>query len=260
MRIGTYNVLGLTGFPKDEARPLLGDPLSEETASHFAGVFTALDCDILALQEGVSPAQVQRIALAMDCQAATIPSPIAWPGHIISRFPILESRTYSHTRADAGDYPFSRTAGAALIAPGADYRLWVVNLHLHPSRIELRDAETEVISERIDELLDTHHPVIVMGDFNCQIEESLHSMLTDKRFTNAMSTVGGGIQPTMDTVGLKGGGGWAIDHIYVSETLKNRLTASEVIRRDGFRHDGPQTPGLWVHSDHLPVTAHLNYP
>ncbi|MDK1081936.1 MAG: hypothetical protein QGD88_10730, partial [Anaerolineae bacterium] len=60
------------------------------------------------------------------------------------------------------------------------------------------------------------------------------------------------------TVGLNGR--WAIDHIYISGHLADYLTDAEVIRSEGFRHDGPQKPGLWVHSDHLPVVATLDYP
>jgi endonuclease/exonuclease/phosphatase family metal-dependent hydrolase len=258
MRIGTYNVLGLTGFPRDEAGKVLGDPLSEQTAGHFAGVFSSLGCDILALQEGVALAQIQKIALAMSSQVATMPSPIAWSGHVITRFPILESRVYSHPRPDAANYPFSRTAGAVLLSPEAGLRLWVVNLHLHPSRLELRNAEAEFMAERIDLLLETGCPVIVLGDLNCLIEEAIHIMLMSKGFTNAMVEVGGGLQPTMDTAGVKGE--WAIDHIYVSRDLAGRLTGAEVIRREGFRYDEPVQPGRWVHSDHLPVVATLDYP
>jgi endonuclease/exonuclease/phosphatase family metal-dependent hydrolase len=113
---------------------------------------------------------------------------------------------------------------------------------------------------RIDELFGMHHPIVVLGDFNCEVGEAIHTMLASKAFTNAMATAGGGLQPTMDTVGLKHGGGWTIDHIYVSSDLSGHLTTAEVIRRDGFRQDGPQQSGLWVHSDHLPVVATLDYP
>ena len=260
MRIGTYNVLGLTGYPAEEASKDLGDPNTEETAKHFADVFQSLACDILALQEGVALTQIQRIALAMDRQVATCPSPIAWSGHILSRYPILESRTYSHPKPNAADYSFSRTAGAVLLELDEDHLLWVVDLHLHPGLVELRNAEAEHIARRIDELSGMHHPIVVLGDFNCEVGEAIHTMLASKAFTNAMATAGGGLQPTMDTVGLKHGGGWTIDHIYVSSDLSGHLTTAEVIRRDGFRQDGPQQSGLWVHSDHLPVVATLDYP
>ena len=53
MRIGTYNVLGLRGYPPAEAEKEIGSPLSEAAAKHFVTVFNELDCNILALQEGV---------------------------------------------------------------------------------------------------------------------------------------------------------------------------------------------------------------
>ena len=48
-------------------------------------------------------------------------------------------------------------------------------------------------------------------------------MLASKAFTNTMATAGGGLQPTMDTVGLKHGGGWTIDHIYVMDSAPARV-------------------------------------
>ena len=63
---------------------------------------------------------------------------------------------------------------------------------------------------------------------------------------------GGGVQLTMDTVGISP---WRIDHIYASPALAPGLRRAAVERCAGFRHDGPQVKGLWVHSDHLPVVA-----
>ena len=258
MRIGTYNVLGLSGYPPNEGSLALGSPSSEVTAKHFTKVFGSLDCDILALQEGVTLTQIQRITTAMGMQVATFPSPLAWSGHIITRFPIIESRIYSHPKPDAAKYPFSRAAGAVLLSLDEDHSLWIVNLHLHPASIQMRNVESEFISRHIDQLLETQDPVVVLGDLNSQVEEAIHSMLESKEFTNVMLKAGGGIQPTFNTVGLNGR--WAIDHIYISGHLADYLTDAEVIRSEGFRHDGPQKPGLWVHSDHLPVVATLDYP
>ena len=96
MRIATYNVLGLTGYPPQEALPEIGPLGSEKHIEHFVRVFTELDSDIIALQEGVAVRQIQQVAKRMGYFLATHPSPIAWPGHVLSRFPILESRTFSH--------------------------------------------------------------------------------------------------------------------------------------------------------------------
>ena len=69
-----------------------------------------------------------------------------------------------------------------------------------------------------------------------------------------MQEVGGGLQWTMDSVGIKK---HKIDHIYVSQALISRLIKAQVVRDEGFRHNGPQVEGLWVYSDHLPVIVEL---
>ena len=52
MRVVTYNVLGLQGYPPGEALDEVGSFGSEAHLDHFAGVFAELDADILALEEG----------------------------------------------------------------------------------------------------------------------------------------------------------------------------------------------------------------
>ena len=37
----------------------------------------------------------------------------------------------------------------------------------------------------------------------------------------------------------------------------SRLVKAQVVRDEGFRHNGPQVEGLWVYSDHLPVIVEL---
>jgi endonuclease/exonuclease/phosphatase family metal-dependent hydrolase len=248
----------LTGYPPEEARKALGGPSSEATDAHFTAVFSDLACDILALQEGVTHPQIQRIARAMGRYAATFPSPMAWPGHLLTRYSIAESRVYSHMTPDAAVPPLSRTAGAALLTVSETRQLWVVNIHLHPSRIELRNTEADRMGDLLAALSRSPHPVVVLGDFNCEVEERMHAVLQGLGFVNAMAAAGGGLQPTMDTAGVKGQ--WSLDHIYLSADLKDRLTGAEVIRRPGYRDDGPPREGRWVHSDHLPVVATVDYP
>ena len=92
MRIGTYNVLGLTGYPTSESNVALGDSFGETRVEHFSAVFSELDCDVLGLQEGIAARQMQQVAAKMGVELATIPSPVAWPGHLLSRFPLRARR------------------------------------------------------------------------------------------------------------------------------------------------------------------------
>ena len=118
----------------------------------------------------------------------------------------------------------------------------------------MREREAELLRVKLDELMRISPRVLVLGDFNCDLDERLHTDLKRLGFANAMEAAGGGVQLTMDTVGI---GQWRIDHIYASAVLAAGLHSAEVVRSAGFRHDGPQVSGLWVHSDHLPVAAEL---
>ena len=255
MRIGTYNVLGLTGFPEEEAEVVIGAPGTTSNSVHFAAVFDALECDVLALQEGVAARVMQRIARTMGRHLATFPSPIAWPGHVLSRFPVRESRVFSHAIPSEEVPPFSRCFGAALLELPGGGLLWVVDVHLHPSDRALREREAGFLAERLVELEAQTDHIVVLGDFNSEVDEEVHRVARSMGYSNAMEQAGGGIQHTMDTEGKRP---HAIDHIYASAPFARRLRSATVVRDEGFRHDGPQVPGVWMHSDHLPVVADID--
>ena len=257
MQIGTYNVLGLKGYPPEESVRAIGSPGEDTNTAHFARVFSTLSCDILALQEGVTVRTMQQIARQMGRYLATFPSPINWPGHVLSRFPILESLVFSHAVPTDDTPPFSRTAGAALLDVDGAGLMWVVTVHLHPADVELRKREADILQERVEILRSVTDNMVILGDFNSEVVERVHQHLKAMGFANAMETAGGGIQTTMDTVGIRP---HKIDHLYFSPPLVPHLQHASVVRDSGFRHDGPQEPGVWVHSDHLPVVATLNWP
>ena len=254
MRIASYNVLGLTGFRPEAARPVLGDP--ERRVAHFARVFGGLEADVLALQEGPPLDVARRIADQMGCHLAMFPSPAHWPGYLLSRHFLRESRTFSHLGPGGPQGPFSRCFGAARVEV-AGHELWVVDLHLHPSQPPLRAQETEGLATRLSELELERLPGVVLGDFNSVLGEPAHDMLAARGYLNAMECGGGGVQPTMDTAGIRPA---AIDHIYVSPALTGALRSAHVVRAPGFRLEAPIPEGAWVHSDHLPVIAEIDWP
>jgi endonuclease/exonuclease/phosphatase family metal-dependent hydrolase len=253
MRIGTYNVQGLRGYPQAEASPILGEAEGDGAAAHFSGVLGALGCDILGLQEGPSHRQMQRIALAMQVNLATFPSPLRWPGQLLTRYPIRESRVFSHPTPSSEMEPFSRSAGAALLDLPDGSRLWVLLVHLHPRLPGLRVQEAEIVSVRAQRLLAEADHLVVLGDFNCEVHEAIHTQLQGLGLLNVMQA-GGGLAPTRPSVGPAE---HAIDHIYISASLQPSLTHAHVVRSVGFCSKETQREGLWVHSDHLPVIAEL---
>jgi endonuclease/exonuclease/phosphatase family metal-dependent hydrolase len=255
MRIVTWNVLGLTGYPPEAAAADIGHPGDSRSDEHFATVFAGLEADVLALQEGVSHGIAQRIAARLERYLVTIPSPMSWPGHVLSRYPVVESLAFSHAAADGSLTPFSRVCGAARLQVAPEEDLWVVCLHLHPGDVALRAREGDLLRHHLDALLASCERAVVLGDFNCDLEEGVHTHLRELGFVNAMTVAGGGVQLTMDTAGIRP---WRIDHIYLSPPLVPRLRSAAVVRDPGFRTDPPRGEGVWDHSDHLPVRVDLD--
>ena len=68
MRVGTYNVLGLSGYCPSYLHQInFGEPGSQQNITHFASVFEQLDCDVLGIEEGVPHIHMQAIADALGC-------------------------------------------------------------------------------------------------------------------------------------------------------------------------------------------------
>ena len=257
MRIISYNIYGMQGYPAESAQSDLGPHGSPAHVEHFAQVLQSFGADVIALQEGVTQSLARDLARQLSMHLATFPSPTAFPGHVLSRWPVVESRTFSHVSADEDVPPFSRTAGAALLE-GPDLRLWIVNIHLHPGDLDLRAREGDLLHDRLSALVAETKHAIVLGDFNSAVDEpGIHVHLRDMGFLNTMENADGGLQLTMDTAGIRE---WIIDHIYLSPSLSPGLTHARIIRDEGFRTDSPRPNGQWDHSDHLPVCAELDLP
>lgn len=261
MRIGTYNILGFTGYPADEAAKELGGPSSPKTVAYFAGVIRELACDVLVLEEGtLDQAMLLQLAKTLGVRAATIPAARKWPVQLLTRYPILESRAYSHIAPgdiEPNAQPYSRALGAIKVkVEGSDW--WFIGLHRHPSLPKLREQETALLMERVDGLSRECKNIVVAGDFNGPVSESFHDAFRRRGFVNAMEKAGGGIAATADTFGLARKN--YIDHIYLSPALAPFLTGAQVVRAPRFRDDGPPRKGFWVNSDHLPVLADLTLP
>lgn len=253
MRIGTYNVQGFRGYPPEAAAPTLRHPDDEAAGACFARVFARLRCDILAVQEGPSARQMHRVAGLLGYHMAGFASPLHWPGYLLSRYPILDSRTFSRWRPLADRWPFSRMGGAAHLRLDDGSRLLAITLHLHPRSERVRRAEAAFVRERLAELLPAADHAAVLGDLDCAADAPIHAGLRALGFTNAMRAAGD-LEPIYDSTGATA---HAVGHIYLSRSLAPALVRAEVIRGPGFWHAGPLPPGAWLPSDHLPVVAEV---
>lgn len=256
LRVCSYNIYGFDGWPEDIARKTLGSTVNEAYFAHFADVIKELNCDITGLQEAHSSEWLRILASRTDNNVAISSTRTSFPGGILTTYPIAESRDYV-SGAPSGDVPFSRTAGAALLdIHGHD--VWVINIHAHPNREELRKEEARLLGDYVDELLSISPHIIVLGDFNSIPDTVIHQALTQRGFLNTMELGADRYYPTMNQ--RSGGTGVrAIDHIYVSESLAGTVRNSMVYDAPGFRMPNIPEPDTWLHSDHLPVVTELEW-
>lgn len=253
LRVCTYNVLRFQGWPEEVAQEQLGTGASVRLA-HFTRVLDELDCDLLGIQEGGSQQWISRLASNLGVRAFFTPSPAEFPGGLLTRYAILEERPRPVTER-SWEVPFSRTFGAALVDVEG-WQIWVVNLHAHPNREDLREQEARILADTLDELLKVSPHAIVLGDFNSEPGEPLHEVLAARGFVNAVAAAWGRTVSTVNS--LEGGVSSAsVDHIYISDSLAEHLVAARVVLDDGFMMPLMVAPEDWVHSDHLPVVAEL---
>lgn len=242
IRIGTYNILGFQGYPAEPAEQQLGGKYDPRRIEHFSNVIRSLNADILCLQEGASTYQMADYASRLGYNLAPFASTTAYPGGILTRFPILESHSFP-VRSWSGVIPYSRYGGAALLDVGG-VLLWVVSLHAYPHDEAVRIQEAAILGAEVEKLLQVSPYVVVGGDFNERIPGSLHQALKSRGFLNVLE-VTGGVQP--------------IDHLYVSPSLAGLIRGGQVVNGAGFRLGATGT-GAWANSDHVPVLMELALP
>lgn len=246
IRVCTYNMLNFEGWPQDAATKDLGTATDPRRLDHFTEVIRSLSCDILGIQEGYSVEYMRTIGHRLGLNVVPFASSTRFPGGILTRFPILESRMFNHAGVVNQNMPFSRFGGASLLQLG-DTLVWVVNFHAWPHDEEMRKREAEILARQLDQLISITPYIIVLGDFNSGIGGAFDVILTERGLVNAMYLDWiEGIRPS-------------IDHIYVSREMADWVVAGWVERGPGFIRETSEGRG-WANSDHQPTIVELALP
>jgi len=245
-------VHGLRGHPEALVRERIGVPTTAAMERLVADALGALDCDVIALQEGPSVDSMRRIAEAVGLHVGRLPSPVRWPGYVLSRFPLEATESFCPDAADPDHDPFSRSAGSLRIRLSHAFALRLVAVHLHPRRADLRAIESARIGAEIDRLERAGEPIVVAGDFNAEPDGGLHVELARRGFRRCDET-GGGRTPTRLADGPRPD---RVDHVYVDPGLFDAVRACGVATPFPVRQDLPDGRALYA-SDHLPVVVEL---
>ncbi len=234
--------------------------------SVIAGIVTAArryDLDVIALQEATPRKHVMEAVRRLGWQVRWFRG--AWtgdgwrqgfPGAILTRLPILESRDRPDLDPYSSDDAFSRTFGEVVINYNGK-RVVLMTVHLLPSwknTTSIRLREIAAVERATQRHRKRNLSVIVMGDANHQPATPEYEAWVRAGFTDSYLASGG------DPVG-----GWTcpstglterIDYVWVTGPLSYQVLESRPLSDDEF-HIDPARSDDGALSDHVPVIAVL---
>lgn len=232
--------------------------------SVIAGIVTAAnryDLDVIALQEATPRKHVMEAARRLGWHVRWFHG--GWtgdgwkqgfPGAILTRLPILESRNRPDLDPFAIDDTFSRTFGEVVVMVDGN-PLVLMTVHLLPSwknTTDIRLREIAAVERAVLRHRKLGRSVIVMGDANHQPATPEYEAWIRAGFTDTYLASGGDPR-----------GGWTcpstglterIDYIWVTGPLSNRVLEAGALT-DGEFHVDRSKPGDAALSDHVPVFA-----
>lgn len=100
--------------PQDRLSPSGRGPLGA-AAERLVEALTQLDLDVLALQECARAETAEALAGRLGMRATLFPSPLRWPGAVLSQAATRGARSLAQTGAGAADQVLSRSASRPCI-------------------------------------------------------------------------------------------------------------------------------------------------
>jgi len=252
----SYNVLAFRGFPDTHKTH---QRIQESLAQHpelTAKALAAFAPDIVTLQEGPSEDIVARFAKELGMNYAYFAGgwegdskyPGGFPGAVVTRFEILESKNRPSAGAPHDEALFTRHLGYAKLGTPFGI-LYVVSTHFHASEHEIRMQEASAIIDFIATLR-ANGSVLLQGDLNHRPEDPEHALLAKAGLIDIGEAMGIGNQPTASSIRPRS----RIDYIWSTPELAGMAQSAMVLDKPPFI---PETdvPSSYALSDHLPVMA-----
>ena len=245
LRTVTYNVLACTGWSPGKGPK----PNAAEMPRLFARALAKRKPDLITFQESPGEAVVKEIADRLGMNHAFFPSGDSWPGGVITRFEILESKNCPAVGGKRPEDLFPRHWGRAVLrAPFGE--LILHSAHLHPSKDDVRTREVTAMLEAMRPDLESGKPVIFQGDLNHTPDKSMYRQWTEAGLVDVFAQVGAGQSHTIpaDKPSAR------IDYVWAYGPIARRARQCRVLFERPFRTD-PDDPKSMALSDHLPVLA-----
>ncbi len=250
LRVIAYNVYNCTGWPKDRALAKKGTAAGQ-MAERFALELELYDPDIINFSESPSEPVVQQIAQRLGMNYVRFPGGGNWPGTLLSRFEILDSKNIPIADSKRPDDLFTRHWGKATVRLPEGESLIVHSAHLRPppsSEIRVREIHEMLKSMRDD--LKAERSMLLLGDLNHAPTPPEYPMWTTAGWIDTFAKVGKGKGLTIksDRPDLR------IDYVLAAGPIANKVVDSRPLFEGAFRTNTAD-PNSFALSDHLPQLA-----
>jgi len=249
LRVIAYNVFGCTGWPHQ--RKLAQQAVVKgQMAKRLAMELALHDPDIINFSESPKEELTKEVAELLGMNHVRFPSGGNWPGTILSRHEIIDSK---NAPLD-GERPkelFTRHWGRATIKlPNGD-PLIVHSAHLFPTAdptIRLKEIRAMITSMKAD--LDAGRSMLLIGDLNHGPDTDEYKFWIDAGFVDTFAKVGKGDGPTIKSDIPK----WRIDYVMAAGPIADTVVESRPLFEGAFRLHINDKESFAL-SDHLPQLA-----
>ncbi len=249
LKVIAYNVFACTGWPKNRTRALK-TVANGQMAKRLAMELALYDPDIINFSESPSEALVKEIAELLEMNYVRFPSGGKWPGSLLSRFEIIESKNVPLD----GERPkemFTRHWGRGTIKLPNGKPLIVHSAHLYPTAdptIRLREIATMLEAMKAD--LNAGRSMLLIGDLNHSPETQEYNFWIGAGWVDTFAKVGNGKGFTIRSDIPRA----RIDYVMAAGPIANRIVESRPLFEGAFRLHIADKQSFAL-SDHLPQLA-----
>lgn len=245
-----YNIYAGKGWPEDreQAKKAVAEG---EMVERLSEELSRYQPDIINFSESPSESITKAIAERMEMRHVRFPSGGNWPGTILSRYDILESKNTPLLKGERPKELYTRHWGRATIQLPGNEKLIVHSAHLFPTadpERRLREIPPMIESMRPD--LEAGHSMLLMGDLNHTPDSREYELWREAGWIDTFAHVGKGDGFTIraDTPSRR------IDYVMAAGPISKRIVESRPLFEGAFRLDLNDEKSFAL-SDHLPQLA-----
>lgn len=250
LRVIAYNVYACKGWPAD--RPAAKQAVAKnEMAARLAAELAKYHPDIVNFSESPAESIAKEVAQSLGMQHVRFPSGGNWPGTLLSRFPITDSKNVPLVEGERPRELFTRHWGRGTVTLPNGEALIVHSAHLFPGpdpKIRLKEIPLMIEAMRPD--LDAGRSLLLMGDLNHAPDTQEYRLWMEAGLVDSFAKVGQGNGDTIKADDPQ----HRIDYVMAAGPIADRIAASRPLFEGAFRLDTTK-PEAFALSDHLPQFA-----